>query len=517
MTKKYEKVIWTACIIVGVALFMFTRGFEMGNIPKGIHIDEASMTYNAWCIATFGVDQFQNSFPAYFPNFGGGQSALCIYLTALLIKLFGFSAYIGRITAILSSLMGIFATMKIAEMIWEKEENSRRMSFLTALLMLICPYFIMASRIALDCNLMMGFSALLLYFVLKALKSGKNTDYIAVGVLAGLVLYSYVISYLIMILFLVFLMIYAMWTRKTDFKKMICAAVPLGIMAIPLICVQIINMFDLPPFKLGPISITKMEQYRASEIGKISLVKMHQAFNVIFMGDGLLYNSVPGFDNLYWITIPLCILGLVAWIYQLIKSIRNRTYTPSVIIFLWIVAMFYFESHFISNTNKINGIFAGIVLCTVEGILTIRKVPGKIGTVLFGMCLCIYLICFARFASFYFGGDYTNLAKEEMDYYSPDYSGVLQRIQQDQKLAAQEIYMEDSYVYYTMAMRPSPYEFTADKHEDYQNAHFMEDGYGPIDASHVYLVKSKDTDYAEQLRMDGFTEEDYEDILLFYQ
>ena len=153
----------------------------------------------------------------------------------------------------------------------------------------------------------------------------------------------------------------------------------------------------------------------------------------------------------------------------------------------------------------------------MEGILILGKVPGKIGTVLFGMCLCVYLICFSRFASFYFGGEYADMAKEEMDYYSPDYTEVFQRIHQDQKFETQEIYMEDSYVHYAMAVRPSPYEFTAEMHEDYQNTHFLEEGYGPIDTSHVYLIKSKDTDYVEQLRMDGFTEEDYGDILLFYQ
>ena len=79
-------------LLAGLALlFVITRFWRITTLPSGVHIDEAGMAYDAWCLSQYGVDRYFKSYPLLLTNFGGGgQSALCIYTTALLFRLFGF-------------------------------------------------------------------------------------------------------------------------------------------------------------------------------------------------------------------------------------------------------------------------------------------------------------------------------------------------------------------------------------------------------------------------------------------
>ena len=76
--------------LIYIALFIlavFMHFYRLDSVPFGLHIDEAGMAYDAFCLANYSVDRYCNSFPVYFINYGGGgQSALYTYLVALLLK-----------------------------------------------------------------------------------------------------------------------------------------------------------------------------------------------------------------------------------------------------------------------------------------------------------------------------------------------------------------------------------------------------------------------------------------------
>ena len=55
------------------AVFIITRLWRLMDIPFGLHTDETSMAYSAWCLSQYGVDRHLNSMPVYLLNFGGGQ------------------------------------------------------------------------------------------------------------------------------------------------------------------------------------------------------------------------------------------------------------------------------------------------------------------------------------------------------------------------------------------------------------------------------------------------------------
>ena len=81
-------------------LFLGTRLFRLDKAPftgYGMHFDEMSAAYDAWCIQGWGVDRHLTRFPVYFMNTGPGQNALYIYLAAILFKLFGFTLFKFRL------------------------------------------------------------------------------------------------------------------------------------------------------------------------------------------------------------------------------------------------------------------------------------------------------------------------------------------------------------------------------------------------------------------------------------
>lgn len=72
--------------IIIFILFSILLLYKIGLVPKGLHVDEAGMAFDAISIISNGTDRYQNQLPVYLVNFGGGQSALYAYLTSVLVR-----------------------------------------------------------------------------------------------------------------------------------------------------------------------------------------------------------------------------------------------------------------------------------------------------------------------------------------------------------------------------------------------------------------------------------------------
>ena len=83
LVEKDYKIIFFAILMLAIVL----NTYRLGEVPRGVHVDEAGMTYDAYCIANYGVDRFLKHLPVYFINFGGGQNALYTYLAAIVIMI----------------------------------------------------------------------------------------------------------------------------------------------------------------------------------------------------------------------------------------------------------------------------------------------------------------------------------------------------------------------------------------------------------------------------------------------
>lgn len=293
-----------ACIALLVHLFQITK------IPAGIHVDEMGMGYDAWCLAHFGVDRYLKAYPVYLMNFGGGQSALYAYLCIPFVKWLGLSPLSIRLPGILLYMVALFCGAGVFML--DAGDTARKKALAGMALMTVLPAFILLFRIGMDCNLMLAMAVIFLYLMARAVKVQRVTAFAAAGIAGGVLLYTYVISYVVLPVFIALLLVYLLWIRQIRFCQVLAFGIPLAFLAAPLIAVQVVNLFDLPEFRMGPFTITRLFQYRGGEIGlgHLSARSVKDAVMSVFMFDGLRYNTLIPFGTVYYVSLPLIGIGI---------------------------------------------------------------------------------------------------------------------------------------------------------------------------------------------------------------
>ncbi len=503
-------------LFAGLAsVFLITRLWQLTTLPYGLHLDEAGMGYSAFCLAEYGVDRYLKSWPIYPNNFWGGQSAMYLYLCTFLFRLFGYHPFLIRIPAVLLSFLNLIFGMKLAHIAFPK---NKFIPWLVGILLTVCPYFIMASRFALDCNLMLGMSTVFLYFFTTAIQSGSPRRCLLAGITGGLVLYTYILSYIVLPLFLILALIYVICIKRFSLKNWAVMALPMGLLAFPLILVQIINYFDLREFKIGCFTINKLEIYRISEVGGFSFARFQQALSNVFTGDNYLpYNSAPGYDNLYSVTVYLFVLGLIVCLARLGLALKKRTFEVLPLALFWFLSILLFESRIDSNVNKLNGIFYVVVLIAAAGLDILQQAFGKFGPVPLIAAGCIYFFCFLDFSSYYYGGAYT-AETDRLPFFDITITDGLRQIADDPVLSGKETQMAQPEIIFALSSLPSPYDLQIGKRDDhfYQNYHMG--SLSSIDDRCNYIVSDGlFDDYCAELRAAGFQEIHYEGYTLFYK
>lgn len=512
----------TFCWAVILVILVFIHCFQIGSVPCGINVDEMGMGYDAWCLSHYGTDRYLNSFPVYLINFSGGQSALYAYLCAPLVYMFGISATTLRIPAIFFSFITLFFTVQIANFIW----NNKKVSLLVGILYTVFPVFLMLSRVGLDCNLMLGMSAMFLYFVLKAVNSGKNINFFIAGLAGGLLLYSYVLSHMVMPLFIILLLAYLIYVGKVNFKNVVMMGVPLFLLGLPLMLVHYINIFDLNEFKLGIFTIPKLYRYRSDDLALNAVSdNFIYFFKTTFMYDDIPFNSIPKYGNMYFFSIPFLVIGIGHGLFECFQAFRKRKMSTYMVVTLWAVCI-YATGIFITDGGptvyRVNSIFFTYLLFIVDGILILSRAVAECVRlrmqIFYGSVLTIYAGLFTSFIIFYFH-DY--VAKTQtVDLFNFPFDDVLDFIQQElpDSAAGRTVYIGDcdqTYIYYlgSTLTPPDAYNELVDNKpytlwlwtQSYKNYRF----YFPeeIDPSGNYIVPDRNTELIDLCSQYGFRRE----------
>lgn len=501
-------VLWGGILIV----FGFTRMWKLIEIPLGLHYDEASMAYSAWSLSRYGVDRYLDSWPVYMKNFGGGQSVLYAYLMAGLFKLFGFHVVLIRIPSVLFSLLALGSTVGIAKIIFPEHKYA---PYIAGAFMAIGPYYIMAGRLGLDCNLMLGGAALFLYCFLKAIGTGRKIWYVAAGISGGIMLYTYILSYLMLPVFLLLALFYTILTRKFSFGRWVIMAVPMGILAFPLILEQFVNIFGLESFKLGFFTITRMDSYRVSEFGRFQIASLKVALQDIFVGDIWLHNSIPGIPNLYWLSIPLAVAGLIHVFWKAAVSLRRRDLYMGAFVFCWFISVLFVVCHIYPCVNQVNSIFFSYTLLSIEGIFLFVRLKKFARRIVYIVISVIFVTCFIRFSGYYYGGGYIT-DNYPMAYFDILTTEALDFIEEHPQYGARGVQMAEPPVYLGLSTLWSPYELCLFDQDLYVMDYYHCSHLGEIEEGYYYIVRDTFHEYANELRSKGYVEISYNGYSLFY-
>ena len=446
---------WSIFVLIS-ALFFATRMYRLGEVPRGIHVDEAGMAYDAWCLANCGVDRWLNKLPVYLINFDMGQSALYAYIAAVMIKIFGYSMTAIRLPAVIGSgLTYLFGSLI------GREAYGRKGFLLTAFLITVCPYFLMASRVGLDCNLMLGFFTLAVYLLCLAVKKGKAGYYVLAGVGTGLVLYTYALAFLIVPVFLLLFLIYIIRSGKFQWKNLFALGIPVFIMALPLMLFVAINTFDLEQINTPLFTIPKLFAYRGSEISlKYLPDNLVMLRNILTYGP-LVYNAFPEYGTLYYFSIPLVITGAVLAGRGFVNDLKAKRFSFVSMVFLMGISVIgcnlcVYDSRVI---NKDNAVFFSLAFFIVVALRWLWKKKRQIALVLAGC----YLVAFIPFARYYYT-EYEN-AVYPQEYYYDDVQASMHYIEEnlnpdgDKTVYVTTYMVQQPYIYIVLEMKMSPYEF----------------------------------------------------------
>lgn len=518
--KKKKEYIWWAFAGLAALITIFMHTYKICDIPFGLNVDEAGAAYDALNIARYGVDRWLNSYPVYFTNYGDGQNALYIYMTAVLIKLFGVSKLVIRASIIFAAFAGAYYIFRYCTHAFK----GRHVDAVCLMLYAILPVFTMTQRFGLESHLMLAAGIASVYFLARAMETGQIRYYVGAGIVCGVTLYTYALAYIVLPICLLLLLIYGIRLKSFNWKRTVALVIPLGILAAPLILVQLVNFFDWPAFRIGPFTITKLITYRSDEVGSIDLWKNFKSvlFNAL-LWDNRTYNSTSSFGNMYYISIPFIAIGFGKAIVDACRSVKEKVFDYSVPMLAWLLGQLVIgvmlNGSTTPNNTRMIGIFGCLLYFLVLGLLFVWDVVHDkvwLQRGFTGIVSVTYLVCFVCFTKYYFT-DYNTAAYpfNWLFYESYEDLGDFFEEHEGEAFLERATAYPWNYVYYLLEFEVSPYDFNlpVNGKEKYLQ-HDINEYFDHTDYRYNYVVYDKDTSSRDLLESMGY--EQYEAGEFFY-
>lgn len=171
-----------------LAVLYFAR---LGSDPPGVYDDEASIGYNAWTIAHYGVDQYGNHLPLFFVDFGDYKGPVATYLAAPLMWLGGNSVVALRTPGVIAGL----AVVLVAGLLAVRLTRSRWIALVAALLTALQPWVFLQSHTVLEGNVFLMLSVMLAcWCVAEAIGRRSDAWWTAAGAALGVCVFTYTIG-----------------------------------------------------------------------------------------------------------------------------------------------------------------------------------------------------------------------------------------------------------------------------------------------------------------------------------
>ncbi len=296
-----------------VAIYLYTRIDYLGETSYYLHIDELEAAYESMCIANVGTDSLSDIPSLFFRGLGEGHNALLIYAGALLFKLRGglFSLKLFRLISVFGGLFSmIFSYLAASEI-----TGSKKYAYLEAVLVTSLPVFFITQRTGVEDYLFLEIVPAAIFFMLIGVRHKRKLYFVLSSVLWILCLLSSESSYFIVPAFVVLSVIYLFLIKEIDIPKALVLCVP---------CAAIFLLLIITGCGSTHMGISNI-------IPNIINIKK------LFWNDLHPYNSAPMFGSIYIFSVPVLIIGIIASIRNAIISVRSRSYSVYVILWIFII------------------------------------------------------------------------------------------------------------------------------------------------------------------------------------
>ena len=359
-----------------LALGAALRLYAFGELPPGLHQDEAAVGYDAWAVLNFGMDRNGISWPVHFINWGGGahSGAIYGYLTLPFIALGGLTAAMFRLPMLIGGILSLFLMWKIGA-----TAAGRGFALLLLLLLSLNSWHLMASRWGLDTNLLPFLLLLSVYFLSRPDRGRLLIQAIAIAVLA-LSVYASVLAYAFAPLFLVLVLAWLRLNRLADWRRLLALAALAGLVALPIMLLVIINSFGLDTISVWGVSIPRYTgQPPRYETVNLLLGGDWSSFlaNVpslaallLGSGDGRIDNALPGFGALPPLAILLSLVGLAVVLY---RAKVHQDYGVHLLLAAWFAAALLTALTTEAWIHRINALWLPALYLMAVGIFFIGR------------------------------------------------------------------------------------------------------------------------------------------------
>jgi 4-amino-4-deoxy-L-arabinose transferase-like glycosyltransferase len=400
-------------------LATFFRLWQLNSIPPGLYPDVA-------IYGNDGLDTLETkNFRVFYPE-NNGREGLFIWLLALSFATFGVSIWSIKIVAALIGILTVLGTHLLTKELFQfHKNNSRGIALLASFFLATSFWHTNFSRIGFRAVLAPLILVFALYFLIRAFRTKKLSDFVFSGIFWGLGFYTYIsfrMAIIILVIILILKLIEYLKKEKIEFswhwlwKKMyfkdgwwkvniflltiILAALPIGIYFLQ-------NSQDFIGRAVGVSIFKQANPIKAAFLSTAAHLGM---FN--FYGDGNWRHNFSGSPMLFWPVGILFIVGFILSIKHLIKSIKTKDHsllTIHSLLLVWFFAMLLpgiLTAEGIPHALRAIGvipvvyIFAAIGgLVIYEWLKNIIKNPKPI----FALCFLFFVVvAFADFNKYFF-------------------------------------------------------------------------------------------------------------------
>lgn len=212
-------------LLIGImALGSFLRTYQVGDVPPGLHYDEAYYALDALNLLT------DDTYPIFFEA-NNGREPLFIYLLALMFRIAGPSQFTLRLTAALLGALTIPGVFFLAKESFAAFGTRFALvaGVLSALVLGTLYWHVNYSRIGLRAITMPLAEALVLLLFWRAIRTRRRRDFIWAGVLLGASMYTYLAARLLAPLLVLLLLLVAIEERTFLMRHWTDVAVLFGV------------------------------------------------------------------------------------------------------------------------------------------------------------------------------------------------------------------------------------------------------------------------------------------------
>jgi hypothetical protein len=188
-----------AAIVLGFALLYVFYVSDLSNNPPGFYVDESAISYNAYCIAKTGKNEFGTRFPLFFPVYTGLWTQYAnptqVYLLAIPFTVIKPSILVARVY----SASWVFAACLLLGWLAKKISGRETIGLSVAVIAIFTPWLFEVSRLVMETF----FYPMAVVIFLIALYAAQKKDswpwvnVIAVAASLMLLTYSYTIGRLL--------------------------------------------------------------------------------------------------------------------------------------------------------------------------------------------------------------------------------------------------------------------------------------------------------------------------------